>query len=116
MTNEYLMSFLNSHSFGERLAKLRTQKGISAREMSLCLGQNTCYINHIENGFSMPSIKMFIYICEFLEITPYQFFDLEINYPIKTKRIISCTKYLSEKELEIILYILEHISNKKIGR
>ena len=33
----------------ERLAKLRTQKGVSARDMSLSLGQANNYINNIEN-------------------------------------------------------------------
>ena len=31
----------------ERLAKLRTQKGVSARDMSLSLGQANNYINNI---------------------------------------------------------------------
>ena len=33
----------------ERLARLRTQKGVSARDMSLSLGQANNYINNIEN-------------------------------------------------------------------
>ena len=33
----------------ERLAKLRLQKGVSARDMSLSLGQANNYINNIEN-------------------------------------------------------------------
>ena len=33
----------------ERLAKLREEKNISAREMSLSIGQNASYINRIEN-------------------------------------------------------------------
>ena len=32
----------------ERLAKVRTQKGVSARDMSLSLGQANNYINNIE--------------------------------------------------------------------
>lgn len=36
-------------TFGTRLAKLRTDTDISAREMSLDLGQNPSYINRIEN-------------------------------------------------------------------
>ena len=36
--------------FSERLSKLRNQKGVSARDMSLSIGQNPCYINNIENG------------------------------------------------------------------
>ena len=36
--------------FKNRLAILRTQHGVSAREMSLSLGQNAGYINDIESG------------------------------------------------------------------
>ena len=35
--------------FSRRLAQLRAQKGVSAREMSLAIGQNSSYINRIEN-------------------------------------------------------------------
>ena len=34
--------------FPTRLAKLRTKKGVSSREMSLSIGQNTGYISNIE--------------------------------------------------------------------
>ena len=34
--------------FHKRLAELRTQKGVSARDMSLSLGQSESYINKIE--------------------------------------------------------------------
>ena len=35
--------------FYKRLAELRLQKGVSARDMSLSLGQSESYINKIEN-------------------------------------------------------------------
>ena len=35
--------------FAERLAQLRMTKGVSARDMSLSIGQSTGYINNIEN-------------------------------------------------------------------
>ena len=34
--------------FAERLAQLRIAKGVSARDMSLSVGQNAGYINSIE--------------------------------------------------------------------
>ena len=34
-----------------RIAQLRTQKEVSARDMSLSLGQNNSYINQIENHY-----------------------------------------------------------------
>lgn len=40
--------------FYERLAKLRSQKGVSARDMSLSLGQSESYINKIENKKALP--------------------------------------------------------------
>ena len=42
-----------------KIAKLRTDRNISARELSLALGQSTGYINTIENGKSLPSMSMF---------------------------------------------------------
>ena len=46
----------------------------SAREMSLALGQNPSYINRIENGKALPSMQGFFSICEYLQITPGDFF------------------------------------------
>ena len=40
--------------FSNRLSKLRTQKGVSARDMSLSIGQNPGYINNIETGKTFP--------------------------------------------------------------
>ena len=50
--------------FGRRLSQLRERKGVSARDMSLSMGQNPGYINKVENGKAMPSMEVFFYICE----------------------------------------------------
>lgn len=47
---------LNEDFFPTRLNTLRTKTGISARDMSLSLGQNPGYINNIENKKALPSI------------------------------------------------------------
>ena len=41
---------MNEEYFRWRLAELRGQAGISARDLSLSLGQSESYINKIENG------------------------------------------------------------------
>ena len=49
--------------FAERLYKLRAQKNVSAREMSLDIGQNDSYINRIENSrttFLLLKIRLLI--------------------------------------------------------
>ena len=46
----------------ERIAQLRLQKGVSARDMSLSLGQSESYINKIETRRTLPSMAGFFYI------------------------------------------------------
>ena len=41
---------MEEKDFALRLAQLRTKKGVSQREMSLAIGQNVNYINHIHEG------------------------------------------------------------------
>ena len=60
-------------NFADRLRSLRNEKKISAREMSLELGQNVNYINYIENGKHLPSMQGFFLICEYLNIQPSEF-------------------------------------------
>ena len=54
--------------FADRLAKLRLQKGISSREMSLSIGQNESFINKIENKNNFPLMQSFFCICDYLGI------------------------------------------------
>lgn len=61
--------------FRNRLIELRMNAGISARDMSLSLGQSAGYINRIENGKMLPSMTVFFYICEFFHLTPAEFFQ-----------------------------------------
>lgn len=71
--------------FPRRLTELRIQKGVSARDMSLSLGQSESYINKIENKRAMPSMTGFFYICEYLGISPNEFFNIESAAPQKRK-------------------------------
>ena len=48
---------MNEKDFAIRLARLREKKGVSARDMSLSIGQNPGYINNIETGKSKPSAR-----------------------------------------------------------
>ena len=55
--------------FPQRVMELRMQKGVSARDMSLSLGQSESYINKIENRRTMPSMNGLFYICDYFGIT-----------------------------------------------
>ncbi len=95
--------------FAERLAMLREQKKISARAMSLAIGQNSSYINRIENKHAFPSMQCFFYICEYLDITPEEFFQQENKHPEKLNNIIKNMCLLDDKQLDSIAFIVESI-------
>ncbi len=93
----------------ERIAKLRTDKNISARELSLQLGQSTGYINTIENGKSLPSMSMFLYICEYFKISPKEFFDEGVEYPELIQDIVKESRKLNKQSLESLLTIIKNM-------
>ena len=97
----------------ERIAQLRTKKGVSARDMSLSLGQANNYINNIENKKSLPAMQSFFYICEYLGVTPKEFFDDENADPTALREFIQEARRLDEKSLEYILGIMKKLNSRK---
>ncbi len=97
------MIFVEQKEFSLRLAQLREQKGVSARDMSLSLGYSENYINNIENEQSFPSMTVFFYICEYLNIAPKEFFDTESKSPAKEKELLEAVKGLSTEQLDTLI-------------
>ena len=93
---------IDADFISDRIAKLRTEKNISARDMSLSLGQSQSYINNIENKKALPSMQMFLYICEFLEIEPKDFFEEDITSPGTFNEAVAAFKSLSPRQLELL--------------
>lgn len=80
--------------------------------MSLSIGQNTGYINYIENGKALPSMSGFFYICQYLDITPSEFFDIENKKPDEMRDLIHNLKKLSVRQLDSVSFIVEELANK----
>lgn len=100
---------MDEKDFSLRLAQLREKKGVSARDMSLSMGQNPGYINNIESGKSMPSLTGIFYICDYLGITPSEFFDMEVRNPTKLNEIIANLKRLDDRQLDTIAMLIKDI-------
>jgi len=96
--------------FPIRLAQLRSRKGISAREMSIELGQNVSYINNIENGKALPSMSSFFSICEYLGITAQEFFDTEVQNPERLNEVIDDLKKLNDSQLDALSVIVKDLA------
>ncbi len=84
----------------ERVATLRIDKGVSAREMSLSLGMAENYINNLENGRAVPSIEVFGYICEYLEVSYSDFFNEDKSNPVLQNKLLKATTGLQNTQIE----------------
>ncbi len=104
---------MHEEDFPTRLAMLRTKKGVSARDMSLSIGQNAGYINNIETGKALPSMSSFFYICDYLNISPQEFFDMNSAQPEELRKLINNLKYLDDSLLKNISAIVEGLISKK---
>ena len=103
---------MNEKFIQERIAQLRIKKGVSARDMSLSLGQSESYINSIENKKSLPSMTVFLYICEYLRVTPTEFFDEENTNPEKLNELIELLKRLDSKRLSLMIELAKELAVK----
>ena len=96
-----------------RIVQLRMQKGTSARDMSLSLGQNRNYINQIENKKALPSLQGLFYICEYLGITPQEFFDESNAYPEQLTHLMENLKKLDADSLFLVAEMVEKLIQHK---
>ncbi len=102
---------MEQEEFSHRMAALRQQKGVSARDMSLSIGQSPNYINNIENGLGFPSMSTFFYICDYFGITAQEFFNTNVSSPSRIRDLVDAASLLKEDELEHLIAI-----TKAIGR
>lgn len=94
---------MEQEMFSLRLSQLREDMGVSARDMSLSLGYSENYINNIENQRGFPSMTVFFYICEYLGITPKEFFDTNSKSPAKEKELLDAVQGLSTEQLDTLI-------------
>lgn len=95
-----------------RLAQLRLQRNISAKDMSLSMGQAECYIDDIEQRKSIPCMESFLSICEFLKVTPGEFFDEENLNPALLNHLVKELLPLSGTALEDLLTLFSDVRDK----
>ena len=80
--------------------------------MSLALGQNPSYINRIENGKALPSMQGFFSICDYLKITPAEFFNDEVEQPGEIRALVEKLQKLPQEQLRLVEQITEQFLNK----
>lgn len=96
--------------FCNRLTKLRYEKGVSARDMSLSLGLSESYINRVESQKMLPSMTVFFYICEYFNITPAEFFCTD-EMDLDSIKVFHALQNLDASKREHLLAIIQDMQN-----
>lgn len=97
----------------KRITQLRNEKGVSARDMSISLGQSASYINKIENKRTLPSLPGLFFICDYFGISPKDFFTIDIASPQKVQEISIEAAKLTTEEAEHLLYLIQDLNKYK---
>lgn len=94
-----------------RLLALINEHNISEYQLSLDLGHSQSYIHSITSGRNLPSMEAFFDICAYFNLTPSEFFDIEMNNPTLIHKINELAKKLSDQDLLLLLSVLNRIAS-----
>ena len=94
----------------ERITELRIKKGVSEYKMSTELGHSKSYIQSITSGRALPSLSEFLYICDYLSVTPKDFFDQDITEPLLLRQLINLSQNMSDKDLLALINIADRLN------
>jgi len=93
----------------ERITQLRLKKGVSEYQMSYDLGHSRGYIYNISSGKALPPMKEFFAICDYLEVTPQQFFDTSTPNPELIQKAMDGMRKLDESDQLLLLSIINRM-------
>lgn len=95
-----------------RMTELRISRGVSEYKMSLDLGHSRSYMQSIASGRSLPSMLEFLYICEYLGVTPSAFFDDQTSEPVLVQTALNGMRTMSERDLTTLITLIDRLKEK----
>ena len=104
------MSISPKDALRQRVTELRLKAGVSEYHLSLALGQSKGYIQQISSGKALPSMQRFFDLCEYFQISPAEFFDIENKDPQLTKELVNAAHGLGEEEMKLLIDIARHFA------
>lgn len=84
---------MNRKGLGKRLNEARKMRGLTGEKLAEMCNINATYLRQIEGGTKVPSLPVFVLLCDQLKVSP--------NFLLKD--ILSDNEYSSFEELEHLL-------------
>ena len=95
-----------------RISELCAKKRVSKYKMSLDLGHSKSYIQSISSGKALPSFSEFLFICDYLGVTPKEFFDADTKEPQLVCKLTELAKNLTTDDLAALITMAERLADK----
>ena len=89
------------------------QKSVSEYKMSYDLGHSRSYIYNISSGKSLPPMAEFLEICNYLGVTPSDFFNDSTENPALVQSAIEEIKKLDDDDLMLVIGNLRRLNKNK---
>jgi len=100
---------MESDYISKRITELRLKKGVAEHRMSLELGHSRSYMQGISSGRALPSMTEFLAICEYLDVSPRDFFEEDNKNPKLLQETRDKMKTLSESDLLMVNTFIDRL-------
>ncbi|MDE7133428.1 MAG: helix-turn-helix domain-containing protein [Lachnospiraceae bacterium] len=106
---------MESKGLGKRINIVRKNRGLTADKLSELCNVNATYLRQIEGGTKVPSLPVFINICNALKISPdYLLQDSLANNEIsKIRELTELWENTSPGEQEIAAIMIQAVLDRK---
>lgn len=109
--------YINAPELGKRIAKRR--KELSLKQYEVCERSDLSdkYLSNIERGISLPSLPVFMKLCEVLNITPDTLLlgtTSNASTSEYTKHIENKISNMSKSQINLVLNFIEWVESQNI--
>lgn len=108
------MNVYGAKTLGLRIHTMRKNRKMTSEKLSEYCDVGAVHIRKIESGVKLPSISVFVNICNALNVSPQYLLQdsLEPNELTELLEKVDRLKKLSKKELEILSDFVDYLIDK----
>ncbi len=101
--------------FAEHLASLRSERGLTQKDLAGMISVDTRLVGRWEQGQGLPSFEYIVALSNVLEITADRLLMIDTNQRVSTnniklKNLLAKVESLSEKDVETVVSMLKLVT------
>ena len=98
---------------GRRINKARKELGLTSEKLSELCDINATYLRQIESGAKLPSLPLFVILCEKLQVSPSWLLADQVNAgadDLSTDTLLNFCRSLTPNQVRMIAEILRSVT------